>query len=80
MTFNQKLIGFVFVFLFQNLLLAKDYFVHPTKGDDNNSGLSKDQALKTLDQASKIDFQPGDRLLLASGETFKHSLERNNFV
>jgi len=78
MIFKLKILGIFFIFLFQNLLFAKDYFVDPTNGNDNNSGLTKNQALKTLKQASTIDFQPGDRLLLASGQTYNHSLNLIN--
>lgn len=50
--------------------MAKDYYVHPINGNDNNSGLSKEQAFKTLERASKVNLLPGDKLLLASGEMF----------
>jgi hypothetical protein len=53
---------------------ATDYFVHPVKGSDSNTGLSKKDAFKSLKRASKINFQPADRLLLASGEVYEGSL------
>lgn len=66
---------FLMIFLFcHHLVIAKDYYVHPLKGNDHNSGLSKEQAFKTLKRAIAIDFQAGDRLLLASGQTFNGTL------
>jgi len=64
--------------MFHNLILAKDYYVHPKNGNDNNSGLSKELAFKTLERASKVNLMPGDKLLLASGETFYGSLILKN--
>lgn len=66
------------IILFQNLALGKDYFVHPTKGNDTYSGDSKNRAFKTLKHVSKIKLLPGDRLLLASGETYDTGLEIKN--
>ncbi|WP_445730897.1 right-handed parallel beta-helix repeat-containing protein [Mariniflexile sp.] len=64
----------IFFLLFQTSLFAKNYYVHPTNGKDTNSGLSKKMAFKTLERASKIGFVYGDRLLLASGQTYKNGL------
>ncbi len=57
-----------------NHLMATDYYVHPKFGKDTNTGLSKEQAFKTLEQASTLHFMPGDRLLLASGKTYYETL------
>lgn len=54
---------------------AADYHVHPILGDDNNSGTKPEQAFKTLQRASKLALTPGDRLLLAAGQTFEGRLE-----
>jgi hypothetical protein len=59
--------------LFNMVLFAKDYYVHPTLGNDTNSGESKNLAFQTLKRASKINFKFGDRLLLASGETYPNA-------
>lgn len=63
-----------FFILFHNNILAKDYFVHPEKGNDANIGTSKEKAFKTLKAISKIHLLPGDRVLLASGQTYKNGL------
>lgn len=55
-------------------LIANDYYVHPTKGDDTNSGLSKQFPLKTLASISKIKLEPGDRVLLASNQLYTSTL------
>ena len=54
---------------------AADYHVHPTLGDDKSSGKTPEQAFKTLKRASKLALKPGDRLLLAAGQTFEGMLE-----
>lgn len=65
-------------FLCQTLVFPKDYFVHPKLGNDTYSGETKQEAFKTLDRASTINYLPGDRLLLASGEIFTKGLEIKN--
>jgi hypothetical protein len=54
---------------------AADYHVHPILGDDNNPGTKPELAFKTLQRASKLALKPGDRLLLAAGQTFEGQLE-----
>jgi hypothetical protein len=71
---NYKLIIFFITVLSCTKVFATDYFVHPKQGRDINKGLSKNDAFKSLKRASEIHFQPGDRLLLASGETYAESL------
>ncbi len=78
MSFNYKLISFFLILLFQNLLFATDYFVHPILGKDTSTGLSKQQAFKTLKRANKINFIDGDRLLLASSQTYNNTLKLVN--
>jgi len=75
MALNHKLLSFLFLLFFQNAVFAKDYFVHPKFGNDSNSGISKELAFKTLLRASKINFLPGDRLLLASGESYTNAIK-----
>src|SRR5690606_38414399 len=53
---------------------ATDYFVHPIKGNDANSGLSAAQAIRSLERASQLPLSPGDRLLLAAGQRHTGSL------
>lgn len=64
--------------MLHNFIMAKDYYVHPSYGNDNNTGLSKEQAFKTLERVSKVNLLPGDRVLLASGETFFGALSLVN--
>ena len=51
------------------------YYVDATRGDDANSGLSPESPWRTLTQASTLQLQPGERLLLKCGETFEGRLE-----
>ncbi len=54
--------------------LATDYYVHPTLGKDTYDGKSKSAPFQSLAKASSTPLQPGDRLLLADGQTFVGSL------
>ena len=54
--------------------LATDYYVHTTLGKDTNDGMSKVSPIQSLAKASLLLMQPGDRLLLADGQTFIGSL------
>lgn len=53
---------------------ATDYYVHPTEGNDQHSGLSQAEAVRTLARASQLPLAPGDRLLLAAGQIYTGSL------
>ncbi|WP_310560575.1 right-handed parallel beta-helix repeat-containing protein [Flavobacterium sp.] len=59
-------------------IIAKDYYVHPTYGNDLNSGESKKNAFKTLARITQIKLLPGDRIVLAAGQLFLESLSLIN--
>ncbi|MFV0566050.1 MAG: right-handed parallel beta-helix repeat-containing protein [Flavobacteriaceae bacterium] len=64
--------------LFQLNVFAKDYYVHPTLGNDSYSGESKTKPFKTLGRMAEITLQPGDRVLLASNQVYLGSLLLKN--
>lgn len=66
--------GIVLLLLISHAAFATDYYMHPVYGDDTNDGLSRKKAIKTLEKASTLRLLPGDRLLLAGGQTFYGSL------
>lgn len=76
---SLKLEGF-YILLFIICLLgngstfATDYYFHPTKGNDKNSGLSTKEAFKSLTKVTELHLKAGDKLLLASGEVFNENL------
>ncbi len=70
MSIHTKILYIIIFLTSQNRLIAKDYYVHPKLGNDMNSGFSKNEAFKTLKRAETINFKPGDRILLAAGQTF----------
>ncbi|GGK12190.1 hypothetical protein GCM10007962_03120 [Yeosuana aromativorans] len=74
---TKFLISFLAVLL-QSTVWATDYFVHPSLGNDANTGLSKEQAFKTLSRASTIALQAGDRLFLASNQEYQTGLQLIN--
>jgi hypothetical protein len=43
-------------------------------GDDTNTGLSPGNAWKTINKLNETDIQPGDKILLHSGNVFKGTL------
>lgn len=55
-------------------VLATDYYVHPRLGKDTNDGMSKSTPIQSLAKAGTLPIKPGDRLLLADGQTFVGSL------
>jgi hypothetical protein len=50
------------------------YYVDSVNGDNDHSGLSPDQAWRTLDKANSAPLDRGDRLLLARGSHFTDRL------
>lgn len=74
MKYTTKLILIIFTALLYQKAIAKDYYVHPVIGNDSNNGESKKSAFKTLAHATKIKLVPGDRIILAFGQTYNESL------
>ncbi|MHC1748924.1 MAG: immunoglobulin-like domain-containing protein [Cellulosilyticaceae bacterium] len=46
------------------------YYMDASLGNDANTGLSPEQAFKSLDKLNTITFKPGDKVLFKSGETW----------
>jgi hypothetical protein len=78
MSFKLKFLFIIIYFACQYQVLAKDYYVHPKLGKDTNTGRSTEEAFKTLDYASTLKYLPGDRLLLATGQTYHSALQLIN--
>lgn len=79
---NKKLIplvGILIVLISLQSAKAKDYFFHPKKGNDQNSGLSATVPFQNLSKIRELALQPGDRILLAGGEVFPGTLELKGF-
>lgn len=78
MNYKSTLILIILLAFFNQKLTAKDYYVHPTYGNDLNSGKSKKTPFKTLEHIAKIKCRPGDRILLAAGQLYPESLQLIN--
>ncbi|MGC3974337.1 MAG: hypothetical protein QM771_08165 [Nitrospira sp.] len=52
---------------------AADYYLRAT-GSDYNTGLSTDQAWRTLERVNQLGLLPGDRILLEAGIIFSGPL------
>ena len=50
---------------------ATIYYVSSRSGDDTNSGLSPQSALRSLDAVSRKPLAPGDSILLERGSRFE---------
>ena len=46
------------------------YYVSTLDGNDNNSGMSEEQAFYSLQKINELTLQPGDKVLLESGSVF----------
>ena len=78
MKYISTLIIIVLLAFFNQKVMAKDYYVHPILGKDSNTGASKKNAFKTLEHTTKINFLPGDRIVLAAGQLYTESLNLIN--
>ncbi len=56
--------------LIMNTSLGTTYYVDGITGDNSNGGTSKQTSFRTLEPINKLKLQPGDRILLTSGQTF----------
>ncbi len=61
------LIGILFI---NGSAFSNHYYVDMIKGNDNNNGLAKSSAWKTLSKVSKTLFKPGDNIAFKSGQRF----------
>jgi len=61
---------FMFLALFCSFLLAEDYYVSSSTGNDNNTGTSPTAAWKTLDKLQTASFNPGDVVQFKSGDSW----------
>lgn len=52
----------------------KNYYFDPLKGKDNNTGISPNKAFKNINILKRLHVQPGDSILLKSGEVFNSPL------
>ena len=54
---------------------SKTYYVSQSVGNDSNDGLSSVNPWKTLTKASSVTLNPGDSVLLKSGDTWTDGLQ-----
>lgn len=50
------------------------YYIHPVSGSDDNSGLSKANAFKSIERINTLNLHPGDSILLAADQVFTGSI------
>jgi hypothetical protein len=56
------------------LVLGAAYYVDPSKGSDENNGLSETSPWKTLAKINSSKFAPGDVILLRRGAIWREQL------
>lgn len=57
---------------------GKTYYVDAINGNDENTGLSKDKALLTLNSVNNLSLEPGDRVLFKRGCVWNGTLVIKN--
>jgi hypothetical protein len=57
---------------------ATNYYINSRSGDDSNTGTTKDQAWKGLENLGKNKFSPGDSILFARGSSYTGGFAFNN--
>ena len=67
------LLAYLLVFGGQSALAAT-YYVNAEKGNDANTGQSKNKAWKSIYHVNQQTFQPGDKILFKAGSVFTGSL------
>jgi len=50
------------------------YYVDGLKGNDQNTGTAPEESWRSVDRANRADFDPGDQILFAGGQTFAGTL------
>jgi hypothetical protein len=50
------------------------YYIDATSGNDNNTGLDKNSAWKTINKVNNYHFKAGDKIFLKRGESWNESL------
>lgn len=69
---------FIAILVLENTIYAqKNYYVSASKGDDSHSGLSLDDAWKTIQKAADV-LQAGDTVFIASGIYKEHVVPKNS--
>jgi hypothetical protein len=61
----------ILVFFLSNSVLATEYYVNASIGNDQNHGKSEKLPWKTLKKVNQKKYKPGDRILLAMGQEFQ---------
>jgi hypothetical protein len=67
----------VFVYNDRAYAAGTTYYVSSSTGNDYNNGTSAGTPWKTLAKISNVTFNPGDKLLLKSGDTWNESVSLN---
>ncbi len=73
-------VGILLIFISSAAVQAKDYYFHSREGVNSNSGTSPDESFRTLEKIQELKLNPGDRILLASGEIFKGNIHIEGFI
>lgn len=65
-----------FILLFPGYCtLATNYYFHPKKGNDNNTGNSKDLPFQNIQKIASLQLAKGDSILLATGYEHNGTIE-----
>src|SRR5258708_20450857 len=73
MKFKRLMLSMLFLGS-SGLVQGATYYVDPSKGSDNNNGLSETSPWKTLAKINSSQFAPGDVILLRRGAIWREQL------
>ena len=74
----SSLACFLLLVLIKTNVSAKNFYLSGSQGNDRMAGTSADQPWKSLQKLGQINFNPGDRILLKSGDTFTGAIHLEN--
>lgn len=69
-SFPISLVALLLVLVFPHTVVAANYYIDATGGNDSNSGTSTDQAWQTITKVNSQNFSSGDNIYFKRGETF----------
>jgi hypothetical protein len=73
-----KIITLCVLILQSAYVYAATYYIDTINGDDSNTGLTIDTSWKTMGKVNGFSFQPGDSILLKSGQIWEEDLIINS--
>ena len=75
---TKNILCFFVAFLIFLGVDAKDYYVHPKEGNDNNIGTNQELPFRSLKKINLLEIKAGDRIFLAAGQEHRGQIKFSN--